>query len=209
MNILLVDDHAVVRQGYKSLINVMMPEYTVLQAADGAQAKRILREQQVDLMILDINLGHESGLVLAQQFFDINKQLKIIFFSMFEDGAILHRAMESNAMGYISKQSDPEVLISAIRIVLKGQKYIEQPLAMKLAKQLLNEQMDIQSRLTLREFEVFIAFAMKKSRKQAAQDLGITVKTISNTLTVIKRKLGIEVNEFMALAAQHGYIGTT
>jgi len=209
MNILLVDDHAVVRQGYKSLINVMMPEYTVLQAADGAQAKRILREQQVDLMILDINLGHESGLVLAQQFFDINKQLKIIFFSMFEDGAILHRAMESNAMGYISKQSDPEVLISAIRIVLKGQKYIEQPLAMKLAKQLLNEQMDIQSRLTLREFEVFIAFAMKKSRKQAAQDLGVTVKTISNTLTVIKRKLGIEVNEFKTLAAQHGYIGTT
>lgn len=209
MNILLVDDHAVVRQGYKSLINVMMPEYTVLQAADGAQAKHILREQQVDLMILDINLGHESGLVLAQQFFEINKQLKIIFFSMFEDGAILHRAMESNAMGYISKQSDPEVLISAIRIVLKGQKYIEQPLAMKLAKQLLNEQMDIQSRLTLREFEVFIAFAMKKSRKQAAQDLGVTVKTISNTLTVIKRKLGIEVNEFKALAAQHGYIGTT
>lgn len=209
MNILLVDDHAVVRQGYKSLINVMMPEFTVLQAADGPEAKRILREQQVDLMILDINLGHESGLVLSQQFFDINKQLKIIFFSMFEDGAILHRAMESNAMGYISKQSDPEVLISAIRIVLKGQKYIEQPLAMKLAKQLLNEQMDIQSRLTLREFEVFIAFAMKKSRQQAAQDLGVTVKTISNTLTVIKRKLGIEVNEFRALAAQHGYIGTT
>ncbi len=209
MNIILVDDHSVVREGYKALIKTLIPDAVLFEAANGKETMVILNEHDVQIMILDINLAHESGLVLAQQFLKTKPNLSIIFFSMFEDGAILQRAMESGAMGYISKQSDPEILISAIQVVSKGQKYIEKDLAMKLAKRLLSDQIDIQSRLTAREFEIFIAFAMKKNRAETAEELDISIKTISNTLTTIKRKLGVEVSEFSDLAIQHGYIGST
>lgn len=207
MNILLVDDHSVVREGYKALIKMMLPQAHLFEGANGKESLIALKQHHIDIMILDINLAHESGLVLAKQFLQRYSKLKIIFFSMFEDGAILQRAMQTGAMGYISKQSDPEVLISAIQVVNKGQKYIEKDLAMRLAKRLLTEQIDIQSRLTTREFEIFIAFAMKKNRAETASELNISIKTISNTLTTIKRKLNVEVSEFAELAIQHGYIG--
>lgn len=208
MNILLVDDHSVVREGYKALIKMLLPEAKLSEASNGKESSMALKQHVIDIMILDINLAHESGLVLAQGFLQSYPKLKIIFFSMFEDVAILQRAMETGAMGYISKQSDPEVLISAIQVVSKGQKYIEKDLAVQLAKRLLTEQIDIQSRLTAREFEIFIAFAMKKSRVETANNLNISIKTISNTLTTIKRKLNVEVSEFGELAVQHGYIGS-
>lgn len=208
MNILLVDDHAIVREGYKALVSLSLKNVEVFEASNGEQAFTVLNTKQIDIMILDINLTHESGLVLAKQFLELQPGLKIIFFSMFEDGAILQRAMDTGAMGYISKQSDPGILVSAIQVVEKGQKYIEKNLAVKIAKRLLTNQIDIENRLTSREFDIFIAYAMKKNRQETADELGVSTKTISNALTTIKRKLDVEVSEFPSLAAQHGYIGS-
>jgi DNA-binding NarL/FixJ family response regulator len=208
MKILLVDDHAVVREGYRALLNVMLPGHQVLDAKDGEQTCDILRQQTIDIMVLDINLERESGLVLSKRFLAIQPDVKIIFFSMFEDGAILQRALQAGAMGYISKNNPPDVLISAIKVVAGGQKYIEQSLAVKLANQLLNDNIDIESKLTKREFEIFIAIAMNKSRFDVAEELELSVKTVSNTLTVIKRKLNAVPSEFASIAGQHGYIGS-
>lgn len=208
MNILLVDDHAIVREGYKALVSLSLENVEVFEASNGEQAFTVLNTKKIDIMILDINLTHESGLVLARQFLELQPELKIIFFSMFEDGAILQRAMDTGAMGYISKQSDPGILVSAIQVVEKGQKYIEKNLAVKIAKRLLTNQIDIESRLTSREFDIFIAYAMKKNRQETADELGVSTKTISNALTTIKRKLDVEVSEFPSLAVQHGYIGS-
>jgi DNA-binding NarL/FixJ family response regulator len=208
MKILLVDDHAVVREGYRALLNVMLPGHQVLDAKDGEQTCDILRQQTIDIMVLDINLERESGLVLSKRFLAIQPDVKIIFFSMFEDGAILQRALRAGAMGYISKNNPPDVLISAIKVVAGGQKYIEQSLAVKLANQLLNDNIDIESKLTKREFEIFIAIAMNKSRFDVAEELELSVKTVSNTLTVIKRKLNAVPSEFASIAGQHGYIGS-
>lgn len=208
MKILLVDDHAVVREGYRALLGVKLPEFDVYDASNGQQGRAVLSAQNIDLVVLDINLEQESGLVVAKSFLEQQQDLKIIFFSMFEDGAILQRAMDLGAMGYISKNHSPEVLISAIKVVAQGQKYIEQSLAVKLANQMLNESIDIESKLTRREFEIFIAIAMKKSRNDVAQELDLSVKTVSNMLTGIKRKLSADPDEFTSIAAQHGYIGT-
>ena len=136
-----------------------------------------------------------------------SEDLKIIFFSMFEDSVILHRAMQTGAMGYISKSSSPEILISAIKVVAKGQKYIERGLAVNLANQLLDTNVDIAAKLTKREFEIFIAIAMNKSRFDVADELGLSAKTVSNALTVIKRKLDAVPSQFSVIAAKHGYIG--
>lgn len=207
MNILIVDDHAVVREGYKALLNAMMPDCRIFDAENGAQAHRLLASSDIEILILDINLSNESGLVLAKIFLKRHPDLKIIFFSMFEDSVILHRAMQTGAMGYISKSSSPEILISAIKVVAKGQKYIERGLAVNLANQLLDTNVDIAAKLTKREFEIFIAIAMNKSRFDIADELGLSAKTVSNALTVIKRKLDAVPSQFSAIAAKHGYIG--
>ncbi|MBU3021365.1 response regulator transcription factor [Aestuariibacter sp. A3R04] len=207
MNILLVDDHAVVREGYKALLNAMMPDCEVFDADNGARTQKILANHDIDILILDINLANESGLVLAKFFLQQHAQLKIIFFSMFEDSVILQRAMQTGAMGYISKSSSPEILISAIKVVARGQKYIERTLAVNLANQLLDANVDLATKLTKREFEIFIAIAMNKSRFDIADELGLSAKTISNALTVIKRKLNAVPSEFCTIAARHGYIG--
>ena len=126
---------------------------------------------------------------------------------MFEDCAILQRAMQTGAMGYISKSSPPDTLISAIKVVAKGQKYIERSLAVNLANQLLNADVDIAAKLTKREFEIFMVTAMGKTRFDIANELALSVKTVSNALTVIKRKLNTTPSEFTELATKHGYIG--
>lgn len=207
MNILIVDDHAVVREGYRALLNAMLPEYHVFDCENGKQANAILSSVNIDILVLDINLSNESGLVLAPQFLAIVPALKIIFFSMFEDCLILQRAMESGAIGYISKSSSPSALISAIKVVGKGQKYIERSLAVNLANQLLDHDVDLSAKLTKREFEIFIAIAMRKGRNQIADELGVSAKTISNALTVIKRKLNASPSEFSEIAKKHGYVG--
>ena len=129
----------------------MMPECTVLEAADGQQTHRLLKTHNINTLVLDINLAKESGLLLAADFLATQPNLKIIFFSMFEDCAILQRAMQTGAMGYISKSSPPDTLISAIKVVAKGQKYIERSLAVNLANQLLNADVDIAAKLTKRK----------------------------------------------------------
>lgn len=209
MNVLIVDDHAVVREGYRALLNAMMPTLGVFDAGDSANAFDVLGEKTIDIMILDINLANESGLVLASQFLEKYPKLKIIFFSMFEDSVILQRAMQTGAMGYISKSSPPDTLISAIKVVGKGQEYIERALAVNLANQLLDTNMDLSTKLTKREFEIFIAIAMKKSRVAIADELGVSSKTISNALTVIKRKLNASPSDFTELASKYGYIGNS
>ena len=94
MNILIVDDHAVVREGYKALLNAMMPDCRIFDAENGAQTHRLLAHSDIEILILDINLSNESGLVLAKIFLKRHPDLKIIFFSMFE--ALLLKSMELN-----------------------------------------------------------------------------------------------------------------
>lgn len=115
--------------------------------------------------------------------------------------------MQTGAMGYISKSSPPDTLISAIKVVSKGQKYIERSLAVNLANQLLHADVDIATKLTKREFEIFMATAMRKTRPDIALELGLSTKTVSNALTVIKRKLKTSPSEFTELANKYGYLG--
>jgi two-component system invasion response regulator UvrY len=207
MNILIVDDHAVVREGYKALLRAMIPRVRIFDVENGVQTHTILADNKIDILILDINLANESGLVLAPEFLAKQPNLKIIFFSMFEDSVILQRAMETGAMGYISKSSPPDTLISAIKVVAKGQKYIERSVAVSLANQMLDTNTDLSITLTKREFEIFIATAMKKTRFAIAEELGVSAKTVSNALTVIKRKLNASPSEFSDIAHKHGYMG--
>ena len=207
MKILIVDDHAVVRQGYSALLTMMLPGADVSEAEKASQALKIIDTQEIDLIVLDINLENANGLSLAVRILKRAPKLKIIFFSMFDEPSIVKRAMQTGALGYISKRSKPEVMIEAIKAVSAGKRYIEQDIAVQLATQQLNEVENLVEQLTAREFDVFINVAKGLDRAQIADDLNVSMKTVSNLLTQIKSKLNVtNTTELVHLAIEQGYV---
>lgn len=207
INILLVDDHAVVRQGYAALLSMMIPSSSVSEAETAQQTMSALNSQMFDLVILDINLEHSSGLSLAPRILSRWPKTRVIFFSMFDEAAVVHRAMQSGASGYISKRSQPQTMIDAIKKVLQGKVYIEHELAIKLASYACREDKDISDLLTQREFDVFMGVAKGLNRSTIAAGLNISDKTVSNTITQLKSKLQVSTNtELVHLAIEKGFV---
>lgn len=207
MNILIVDDHAVVRQGYSALLTMILPDAQVSEADKASQALKMIESNMVELVVLDINLDNANGLSLAVRMLKRWPKLKIIFFSMFDEPSIVNRAMQTGALGYISKRSKPEVMIEAIKAVSAGKRYLEHDLAIQLATHQLNDLDNLCEQLTAREFEVFVAVAKGLDRAQIANELNVSTKTVSNLLTQIKSKLQVTTNtEMVHLAIEQGYV---
>lgn len=207
MNILIVDDHAVVRQGYSALLTMMLPEACVNEAEDAQQTLKTLNATPTDLVILDINLETSSGLQLAGRIIKRWPKTKIIFFSMFDELSVVNRAIQTGAMGYLSKRSKPEVMIEAIKSVLAGKRYIEHSIAIQLATNQFAESDKLYEQLTQREFDVFLGIAKGLDRTLLANELNVSSKTISNILTQLKSKLNVTTNtELVHLAIDHGYL---
>ena len=207
MHILLVDDHAVVRQGYSALLAMMLPDATIHEAENARDAMTCLKQHDVNVMILDINLDQASGLNLAPRFLSRHPELKIIFFSMFEEASIVNRAMHTGASGYISKRCRPEVMLDAVKTVMAGRTYIEHELAIHLASYTYSENRDIFDQLTRREFDVFMGVAKGLKRNRIAMDLNISDKTVSNAITQLKNKLQVKTStELVHLAIDNGYV---
>lgn len=207
MKILIVDDHAVVRHGYKTLLETMLAGVIVYEAEDSMSCWSSVKKTCFDIIVLDINLQGESGLLLGKRLLDDDPDRKVIFFSMFEDAAILNQAMQTGARGYISKSSNPRTMIDAIREVSIGRKFIEQALAVKLADLLLVNTLDIETILTPREFEIFILIAQQHDKLTIAEKLLISAKTVANIATSIKQKLGLkQIEDVRAIAVERGYV---
>lgn len=207
MNILIVDDHAVVRQGYSALLSMMLQQVTVVEAENAKQALQALHQQRFDVVILDINLEHASGLNLAPRILSRDSQCKIIFFSMFDEVTVVNKALQCGASGYITKRCKPEIMIAAIKAVVKGQCYIEHDVAIKLATASYQSNIDVCAQLTQREFDIFMAVAKGLKRAQIASDLNIADKTVSNVITQLKSKLQVTTNtELVHLAIEKGYV---
>jgi DNA-binding NarL/FixJ family response regulator len=184
MNILLVDDHAVVRQGYASLLRALMPELQVREAASGEEALSQVQEQVPNLVIMDFGLPGISGLETTRRLRQRLPQLRVLFFSMHDELPLVRQALEAGAAGYLTKNSAPQVLVEAVRRVLAGHAYIEQALATQLACATNRHDSDprLQS-MTQRELEIFVMLAKGTPAR--------TAKTVSNHLTLLKSKLQV------------------
>jgi DNA-binding NarL/FixJ family response regulator len=186
---------------------MMLPDIAVTEAEDANQTLKILSQHPIDLVILDINLAHSSGLTLANHLFARWPKIKIIFFSMFDEPTVVNRAMTTGAQGYLSKRSKPEVMIEAIKTVSSGRNYIEHSIAISLATHNLKDRQSICEQLTKREFDVFLSVAKGQDRSQIAADLNISNKTVSNAITQLKNKLNINTNtELVHLAIEQGLV---
>ena len=137
INILVVDDHALIRKGLKMLLEEGPDFHIAGEAETGQQAINMAREQHFDLILLDISLSDKHGIDVLKQLKSEQPDVKIIVLSMYPEEQYGVRALKSGAMGYISKQSAPEKLVGAIQQVIGGKKYISAPLAEQLLSNLI------------------------------------------------------------------------
>ncbi|MFF7065001.1 response regulator [Pseudomonas sp. NPDC008258] len=192
MNIVLVDDHAVVRQGYASLLRAVLPTMEVREAASGEEALVRVQEQVPNLVIMDFGLPGISGLETTRRLRQRLPQLRVLFFSMHDELPLVRQALDAGASGYLTKNSAPEVLIEAVQRVLAGHAYIEQPLATELACTSQHRANDPRlQRMTQRELEIFTMLAKGTPARVIAEQLCISGKTVSNHLTLLKSKLQV------------------
>ncbi|KMT57241.1 response regulator transcription factor [Pseudomonas fildesensis] len=188
MNILLVDDHAVVRQGYASLLRALLPAIEVREAASGEEALSRVQEAVPHLVIMDFGLPGISGLETTRRLRQRLPQLRVLFFSMHDELPLVRQALEAGASGYLTKSSAPEVLIEAVRRILDGHAYIEQALATELAYTPRDQRL---KGMTPRELEIFLMLAKGTPARLIAEQLSISSKTVSNHLTLLKSKLQV------------------
>jgi len=209
MKILVTDDHAVVRQGYASLLSVLLSPCEVLESARGEDACQIYQQEKPDMVIMDINLPGISGIEAASRILQRDSQAKILCFSMHDELPMVQQALDAGVSGYITKSSSPQVLMDAVKAVAAGQIYIEHSLATRLATTRQSQHCTDQrlQGMTQREFEVFVMLARGLSMRTVAEQLCISVKTVSNYTTLLKSKLQVEsTTELVYLAIETGVI---
>ena len=209
MKVLLVDDHAVVRQGYASLLRALLPDVQLREASDGEQALQRVQEEIPNLVIMDIGLPGISGLETTRRLRQRLPQLRVLFFSMHDELPLVRQALDAGAAGYITKGASPAVLVEAVRRILAGHAYIEQPLATQLARQPAGadgQDPRLQG-MTQREFEIFVMLARGLPVRQVAEHLCISAKTVSNHVTLLKQKLQVVSHaELVHLAIDTGVL---
>jgi two-component system, NarL family, invasion response regulator UvrY len=187
MKILLVDDHVVVREGVQRLIASAL-DAVILEAASGREAMPLFRQERPDLVILDLNLEGISGLELIRRFLLEDEKASILVFSMHTEPVYAARALGMGARGYVSKSAPAGELLTAVRRVLEGSRYVEREIEEELAAAHSSGEDPLQ-RLTNREVEIMRLLGEGKSLTGVAEGLGISYKTAANSCSRIKEKL--------------------
>ncbi len=190
MKILLVDDHAIVREGVRRLL-ATMPDVTVEEADDGLKALAKFKSERPDLCLVDLNLSGIAGLELIRRLLAEDKSAKIIVFSMHAEPIYAARALRLGARGYVSKSAASDELTTAIEKVAKGGRYVERELASELAVGQYSGD-DPLNILTAREIDILRLLGDGKSLTEIANAMGVSYKTIANSCSLIKGKLGLE-----------------
>lgn len=200
MKILVVDDHAIVRDGLSRLL-MTDGDHEVKLAANGREALLLARSFRPALVILDLNLPGLGGLELLRRLVQLETG-KILVLSMHAEPLYARRSLEAGAHGYVSKNAAPDELLAAVRRVAAGGRYIEAEIAQALALGAGAEALDA---LSPRELEIMRLLAAGSSLAEIADALGASYKTIANTCTLIKSKLGVaRTADLVRLAIETG-----
>jgi len=191
ISILLVDDHSIVRAGIRQLLESSDDFSVIAEAASGEEGSREFFRIRPDIMILDLMLPGESGLATLRRIHNRDETAKILVLSMYDDPAMLVRALDNGARGYLSKSAAHCELKNAVRAVAEGKPYIEQGLRERLNEQTLSEQHPSLV-LTSREFEVFTMLANGLTVVKIAELLHLSAKTVGAHHTSIMKKMGLK-----------------
>jgi len=191
ISILLIDDHAIVREGYRALLAKQTGLQVIAEAENAIQAYQLFKQFQPDLVITDMSLPGSSGLQLIARIKQYSVDAKILVFSMHQNPAFAEQALRAGALGYVSKSSEPEVLLRAIQDVYSGKHMLSPDIAQLLALEKLGSERLALQTLTVREFEILRLLMDGMSHDDIARVLNISAKTVGNSHYLIKSKLGV------------------
>ena len=193
IKVMLVDDHAVVRAGFRMLLSTEDTIEVIAEAERGEQACQLYLEKQPDVMVLDLSMPGIGGLESIRRICNRDSHAKILVFSVHNERVYVDRAMNAGAKGYITKHAHPEILIAAIQKIAEGEIYIEHGLIRHEAT-LANSETDYKSlieSLSAREFDVFLLLAKGLTAHKIADELCLGYKTVANYGTQIRNKLKV------------------
>jgi DNA-binding NarL/FixJ family response regulator len=195
LKILITDDHAIWRQGFHSVLLKGMGQIEVGEACNATEALQMVRKKKWDAMVMDISMPGRSGLDVLPDIKAVEPKLPVLILSMHDEEQFAMRALKAGASGFLNKASAATELVTAVRKVIAGGRYISPSLAEKLVCHLIDESdKPAHEQLSDREFEIMCMIAGGKSREQIAKALYLSVKTVSTYRARLLEKMKLEGN---------------
>lgn len=207
IKVMLVDDHAVVRAGYRFLLSYHQDIEVIAEAGAGDAALDLLDTHSPDILVVDLTMPGMHGLEVLRRVRKRERPPQVLVFTMHENPAFVEQALHSGASGYLSKNSAPETLVTAIRSIAAGKPYIDASIAQNMVVQQTREKGSLFEGLTNREFQILCLFAEGLGLDDIASRLNLSSKTIANYLTLIKDKLQAgSTQELVRMAISKGLV---
>jgi two-component system invasion response regulator UvrY len=208
ISVLLVDDHAVVRTGFRLLLQSTADMSVIGEADSGEAACQLYLELSPDVVVMDLAMPGMGGLEALRRILARDAQAKVLTLSAHDDPMHARRALQEGALGFLSKRSAPEALLEAVAVVAAGRRFLDPGLAQKLAlAEFDGATKSPVERLSEREFEVFVRLAGGATVQRIASDLNLSASTIGTHLYNIKQKLNVaNQSELTLIAIRHGLI---
>jgi DNA-binding NarL/FixJ family response regulator len=205
LRVLLVDDHAVVREGYRRLLERASDIVVAGEAASAAEAYQAFCRLAPAVVVMDLSLPDASGIEATRRLLARDAGARVLAFSIHDEAIYAERAFRAGAAGYVTKASAPDVLVDAVRKVARGESFLSPDIAQTLAlARVRNREADL-SCLSAREFEIVRLLAQGQTVRAIADTLCLSAKTVSNHQSAIRRKLGAPTPvELIRIAAQSG-----
>jgi two-component system, NarL family, invasion response regulator UvrY len=205
--VMLVDDHAVVRVGFRLLLQAADDLQVVAEADSGEESVTLYAQTRPDIVVMDLAMAGAGGIEAIKRIIARDPRARILALSAHEDMSHPRRALNAGALGYLSKRTAPETLIEAVRIVAAGGMYIDAAIARQMATQALAGSLSPIEQLTEREFQVFVQLAHGVSVNRIAEMLHLSPSTVGTHLYNIKQKLAVgNQAELTLIAVQNGLI---
>ncbi len=193
--ILLVDDHSIVRQGLRNLIELEADLEVVGEASSGVEAIALVRKNSYDIVVLDISMPDKNGVDTLHDLKHISPDLPVLILSGYAEAQYALNLIRSGCKGYLSKDADSDEIIKAIRTIANGKRYISAELAELMTDQLAHpSEKQLHEALSDREFQVFFKLAGGLSPTDIAAELNISIKTVSTYRTRILEKMSLKTN---------------
>ncbi|WP_315765329.1 MULTISPECIES: response regulator transcription factor [unclassified Bradyrhizobium] len=204
MRVLIVDDHPIVASGCRAVLSGEA-DVVLLEASDAESGEQAFLAERPDVSVIDINLPTVSGFELARRILAHEAGARLIMFSMNDDPAFAARAIDIGAKGYVSKSGDPNDLVEAIRQVRRGDTYLPPAIARSIAFAGPAFAQSPLAKLNPREMEILRLLSAGKSLSEIAWLIQSSYKTVANTASIIRHKLGVKTSgELVRLAIAHG-----
>jgi len=208
VRLLIADDHAVVRQGVRQILSDAPEVEIVAEASNGLEALELMRDIELDVVILDLSMPGLSGLETVKKIRQDSPHVPVLVLSVHPEEQYAVRVMRSGAAGYLTKDSAPEELVAAVRSVANGHKYVTSTLAERLAKELeRGSERPPHETLSDREFQILLLMAEGLKGQDIAERLTLSVKTVSTYRARLLHKMSMSTNaELIRYALSRGLV---